>query len=288
MDGTSGYDTINSNHCFNFRPSLGGILSTVLRQLYSCLQLKYLTWRGMCVCVCVWKRGGGMGEETVVIIYACVRCSVDMCSGDLQFISRLVRLVKHFMPASVLDPSKVHILHRNSCFILCWVSSLCFVLAHHSPSVYTLYMYMHLPFSFLLFSSPLLSSSLPSPSFSLFLLPSNHPAWLPPRQVLSSCIWWILRERWPTKQIQNNTGTTLFEFQKQSSHSFSLSSQYVPNDYAFMLAKEFPEYFHAIGSVNPHRDDALAELQRCARNGVTIIKWLVSYSSYVNSIQGTR
>lgn len=55
-----------------------------------------------------------------------------------------------------------------------------------------------------------------------------------------------------------------------------------------MLAKEFPEYFYAIGSVNPYRDDALAELQRCAQNGVTIIKWLVSYSSYVNSIQGTR
>ena len=81
---------------------------------------------------------------------------------------------------------------------------------------------------------------------------------------------------------------TLFEFQKQSTHSFSLSSQYVPNDYAFMLAKEFPECFYAIGSVNPYRDDALAELQRCAQNGVTIIKWLVSYSSYVNSIQGTR
>ena len=81
---------------------------------------------------------------------------------------------------------------------------------------------------------------------------------------------------------------TLFEFQKQSTHSFSLSSQYVPNDYSFMLAKEFPEYFYAIGSVNPYREDALAELQRCAQNGVTIIKWLVSYSSYVNSIQGTR
>ena len=105
-----------------------------------------------------------MGEETVMIIYTCIRCSVDVCSGDLQFISRLVRLVKHFMPASVLDPSKVHILHRNSCIILlCWVSSLRFVPAHHSPSVNASYMCMHLPFSFPLFSSPLLSSSLPSP-----------------------------------------------------------------------------------------------------------------------------
>lgn len=70
--------------------------------------------------------------------------------------------------------------------------------------------------------------------------------------------------------------------------SFSLSSQYIPNDYAFMLAKEFPEYFYAIGSVNPYRDDALAELERCAQNGVTIIKWLVSCFNYVNSFQGMR
>ena len=45
---------------------------------------------------------------TIVIIYTCVCCSVDVCSGDVQFISRLIRLVKHFMPASVLDPSQVH------------------------------------------------------------------------------------------------------------------------------------------------------------------------------------
>ena len=53
----------------------------------------------MCLC-----EGGGV---TAVIIYTCICCSVGMCSGDVQFVSRLVRLVKHFMPASALDPSQV-------------------------------------------------------------------------------------------------------------------------------------------------------------------------------------
>ena len=50
---------------------------------------------------------------------------------------------------------------------------------------------------------------------------------------------------------------------------------YIPNDYSFLMAREFPDYFHPVGSVNPYRRDAIEELERCARNGVTIIKWLV-------------
>ena len=47
------------------------------------------------------------------------------------------------------------------------------------------------------------------------------------------------------------------------------------------MAREFPEYFHPVGSVNPYRKDALQELERCARNGVTIIKWLVRSGYYL-------
>jgi len=59
-------------------------------------------------------------------------------------------------------------------------------------------------------------------------------------------------------------------------HCLPSCSQYVPNDYAFSLAREYPEYFCPVGSVNPYRPDALKELERCSQNGVTIIKWLVS------------
>ena len=56
---------------------------------------------------------------------------------------------------------------------------------------------------------------------------------------------------------------------------------YIPNDYSFLMAREFPEYFHPVGSVNPYRLDAMQELERCARNGVSIIKWLVLYAVFV-------
>ena len=50
----------------------------------------------------------------------------------------------------------------------------------------------------------------------------------------------------------------------------------MPNDYSLVLAKELPDAFIAMGSVNPYRTDALRELQFLADNGVKIIKWLVS------------
>lgn len=56
-----------------------------------------------------------------------------------------------------------------------------------------------------------------------------------------------------------------------------LVPQYVPNEYAYQCAKEFPDMCVAVGSVNPYRTDAIQELENCAANGVTIIKWLVSH-----------
>ena len=213
-------------------------------------------------------RGEG-GRVTVVIIYACVCCSVDMCSGDVQFISRLVRLVKHFMPASVLDPSQVRTTQKQLQYPLCWVSSLRFV-PYLSPSVHNFIR---------LFLSPLLS--LLSSSFLL------HSSTIQRGYLHGKFCLLAFDALYEKDGQRNRPKTTLvrhflnFKSIKQRkviylTRSFSLSSQYIPNDYAFMLAKEFPEYFYAIGSVNPYRVDALAELERCAQNGVTIIKWLVS------------
>lgn len=49
---------------------------------------------------------------------------------------------------------------------------------------------------------------------------------------------------------------------------------YVPNDYVFELAQQYPELFVPTISVNPYRPDALEELERCARLGARMLKWL--------------
>ena len=41
------------------------------------------------------------------------------------------------------------------------------------------------------------------------------------------------------------------------------------------MAIDFPNLFVPFGSVNPYRLDALEELDKCARCGVKVIKWLV-------------
>ena len=38
-------------------------------------------------------------------------------SGDIQYVSRLVRLVKHFVPACVLDSSSTGYLHGTHCLL---------------------------------------------------------------------------------------------------------------------------------------------------------------------------
>jgi predicted TIM-barrel fold metal-dependent hydrolase len=49
---------------------------------------------------------------------------------------------------------------------------------------------------------------------------------------------------------------------------------YVPNDYVFALAEQHPELFIPTISVNPYRPDALTELERWARRGARVVKWL--------------
>ena len=49
---------------------------------------------------------------------------------------------------------------------------------------------------------------------------------------------------------------------------------YVPNDYVFALAEKYPDCFEPVISVNPYRPDALAELERWAKRGARMVKWL--------------
>jgi len=49
---------------------------------------------------------------------------------------------------------------------------------------------------------------------------------------------------------------------------------YVPNDYVLRLAEQHRGDFLAGVSVHPYRQDALAELDRCAARGARIVKWL--------------
>src|SRR3989441_9123227 len=49
---------------------------------------------------------------------------------------------------------------------------------------------------------------------------------------------------------------------------------YVPNDYVFDLAAEYPDLFEPVISVNPYRPNALTELERGAQRGARMVKWL--------------
>ncbi len=49
---------------------------------------------------------------------------------------------------------------------------------------------------------------------------------------------------------------------------------YVPNEYVFALAAQYPEMFEPVISVNPYRPDALEELTKWAGRGGRMVKWL--------------
>ena len=49
---------------------------------------------------------------------------------------------------------------------------------------------------------------------------------------------------------------------------------YIPNEYIFRLTEQYPDIFLPAISVHPYRRDALAELEKWARLGVKIVKWL--------------
>lgn len=52
------------------------------------------------------------------------------------------------------------------------------------------------------------------------------------------------------------------------------STFHVPNERMMQVVREYPDYFFPIISVHPYRDDAVAELERYAEQGVRLVKWL--------------
>ena len=80
------------------------------------------------------------------------------------------------------------------------------------------------------------------------------------------------------KHIPNHGQHRLLAFDKNytsdGTPNLAKTEFYVPNDYVFELAEQNPDLFIPSISVNPYRPDALEELERCARRGSRILKWL--------------
>eukprot|EP01090_Pellita_catalonica_P003062 TRINITY_DN1268_c0_g1_i1.p1 TRINITY_DN1268_c0_g1~~TRINITY_DN1268_c0_g1_i1.p1 ORF type:complete len:544 (-),score=83.57 TRINITY_DN1268_c0_g1_i1:58-1488(-) len=52
------------------------------------------------------------------------------------------------------------------------------------------------------------------------------------------------------------------------------TGMYVPNEYVYSLAKEFPKCFAPCVSVHPYRPDALQEVAKWGKRGIRFMKWL--------------
>jgi predicted TIM-barrel fold metal-dependent hydrolase len=63
-------------------------------------------------------------------------------------------------------------------------------------------------------------------------------------------------------------------YRRDGSVDLEKTEFYVPNEYVFELGERHPELFVPNISVNPYRPDAIAELEKWARRGARIVKWL--------------
>ena len=63
-------------------------------------------------------------------------------------------------------------------------------------------------------------------------------------------------------------------YRKDGTADLEKTEFYVPNEYVFELAERYPDLFVPNISVNPYRPDAIAELEKWARRGARIVKWL--------------
>ena len=63
-------------------------------------------------------------------------------------------------------------------------------------------------------------------------------------------------------------------YRKDGSVNLEKTEFYVPNEYVFELAERYPDLFVPNISVNPYRADAIEELEKWARRGARIVKWL--------------
>ena len=80
------------------------------------------------------------------------------------------------------------------------------------------------------------------------------------------------------KNIKNHGKHRLLAFDKNYRKDGTVDLEktefYVPNEYVFELAERYPDLFVPNISVNPYRPDALDELEKWARRGARIVKWL--------------
>ncbi len=63
-------------------------------------------------------------------------------------------------------------------------------------------------------------------------------------------------------------------YRRDGSVDLEKTEFYVPNEYVFELAERHPDLFVPNISVNPYRPDAIQEMERWARRGARIVKWL--------------
>ncbi len=63
-------------------------------------------------------------------------------------------------------------------------------------------------------------------------------------------------------------------YRRDGTTNLAKTEFYVPNDYVFDLAAEHPDLFEPVISVSPYRQQALTELERGARRGARMVKWL--------------
>src|SRR5215211_2651683 len=63
-------------------------------------------------------------------------------------------------------------------------------------------------------------------------------------------------------------------YRRDGSVNLEKTEFYVPNEYVFELAQRHPELFIPNISVNPYRPDAITELEKWAKRGARVVKWL--------------
>ena len=63
-------------------------------------------------------------------------------------------------------------------------------------------------------------------------------------------------------------------YRRDGSVNLEKTEFYVPNEYVFQLAQQYPELFVPNISVNPYRPDAIAELEKWAPRGARVVTWL--------------
>lgn len=63
-------------------------------------------------------------------------------------------------------------------------------------------------------------------------------------------------------------------YRRDGTANLAKTEFYVPNDHVFAIVEQHPDLFEAVISVNPHRPNAVDELERGRKRGARMVKWL--------------